>query len=159
MRKATAVDHTSSLIKAHAWRPCCCLRSSHTRVCAPHDHDLPGEGSDEGTPASMGIPGFAETRSLIGVGHCDSRHGVRDLRERRIERNFVSAGVVMFAQSASLHSREPAGAERRDAVAFAVDDHLHWGGDGLVDVLKKFSTHVMGKAHQSATLLWCGLVI
>src|SRR6516164_1121657 len=87
-------------------------RRSDARVCArestslERERALARECAYEGATLAVHVPRLAETRAAVGVGHRHRRHRVRNLGQRRIERDLVAAYVILLTERTRLYGSE-----------------------------------------------------
>ena len=80
-------------------------------------------------------------------------------RQRLIEGYLVPTKVILDADATRLDRGEFAGPKHRRTVVLCAHNELHLCRDHLIDVLQKFSTHVLCEMHQSLSLLRGGLIV
>ena len=107
----------------------------------------------------MRIPRLAKARPAVRVGDGDGRHGVRDLGQWRIERDFIAAHVIVVAEGAGLYGGELSGAEQGHAMPLVIDDHLHLCGQSFFHILQQLAAHMLGEMYERSALLWVRLFV
>ena len=84
---------------------------------------------------------------------------MRKLRERWIERDFVSTQVVVVVDRASLHGGEVSGAQQRGSVVFPYNFQADRSGYDAFDAVGELAGHVMSERDQRFLLNCAGVII
>jgi hypothetical protein len=77
---------------------------------------------------------------------------MRQLGQWRIERDFVTAEVILVIDATGLHHGELPGAQPRHTMLLVVDHQLHRRGNHPLDVTQKLAPHLLRKRDQGGTL-------
>ena len=107
----------------------------------------------------MGLPVDVKTRAAIGIGQRNRRHGVGQLRKRRIKGHFIAAEMIFVIDGAGLYGREPSRSKQGYSVALGIDYEFHGGGNHPLRMTQQFSSHLARKCDQRRGLLQSRLIV
>ncbi len=93
----------------------------------------------------MRFPIDVQARAAIGISQSYCWHGVRQLRQRRIESYLVAANMVFAVDGAGLHGGELPGTQQSYAMTLWIHRQFHGHRNYLLGVTQKFSSHLMGE--------------
>src|SRR3982751_2141237 len=89
-----------------------CTFSSQSETMAAYRANVPTN--------ALRLPWDSQSRSAIGIGESYSWHGMSQLRERRIEGDFVTAEMVLIVEGSRLHGRKFSRSSQGNSVTFMV---------------------------------------
>src|SRR5208282_720747 len=113
----------------------------------------------ESAASAVRFPIDVQPWSAIGIGQGYSRHGMGQLRERRIEGYLVTAEMIFVINRTRLHGSELPGSQQRYSMTLRIDRQFHRSRNYLLGVPQKFTTHLVRECNQRILLLLSGLVV